>query len=110
MLIISFFLDSIHVEASDLEGQRNQSDYDLISSFHLYVSELSKQLFFWADSFSNHHLVEGGSFLPVNDLNGDRVPVRSNFGLQLQESLITLATQQGMGVIEYKADRDLNLG
>ncbi len=31
-------------------------------------------------------------------------------GLQLQESLITLATQQGMGVIEYKADRDLNLG
>lgn len=110
VLIISFFLHSIHVEASDSGGPNNQSDYDLVSNFQLYVSEFAKQLFFRSDSFSNQDLVAVGSFLPVSDLNGDQVPVSSTFGLQLQESLMTLATQQGMGVIEYKTARDLNLG
>ena len=110
VLSISLFLYSIHAQASDSEGSIPKQDYDLLSSFQLYVSEFAKQLFFRSGGFTAQDLVAVGSFLPVDDLKGDGVPVNSNFGLQLQESLITLAAQQGMGVIEYKTVTDLSLG
>lgn len=107
---------TITVHYAYAEKSRNfdglmRNDYQLSSNFHFYVSELARQLF--GDkkyAFSSDDLVAVGSFLPVDDLKGDQVPASSNFGLQLQESLITLATQQGLSVVEYKTVNQLNMG
>jgi TolB-like protein len=43
-----------------------------------------------------------GTILPTTLSSGESLPSHSTLGLQIQESLITFATQAGLKVIEYK--------
>ncbi|TWX67487.1 hypothetical protein ESZ39_13365 [Colwellia sp. C1TZA3] len=70
---------------------------------HQYVTQLAKQLFLTSDMIRLNKRVAVGTFLPMMDINGKYMPASNALGQQIQESFVTLATQAGMSVIEFKA-------
>ncbi len=90
---------------------------------HYYVEQLAKQLFITSEDIVLDKTIVVSTFLPVNEITRQQsitnTPFKSdNFiGHQIQESFITLATQAGLKVTEFKTatsikienDRDLML-
>ena len=71
-------------------------------STHHYVAVLAKQLFFTAKPIYMEKSVAVGTFLPTESIDGKNMPSTNELGQQIQESLVTLATQAGLNVIEFK--------
>ena len=69
---------------------------------HHYVAQLAKQLFFTAKPIQLEQSVAVGTFLPTERINGKNMPAKNLLGQQIQESFMTLATQAGLNVIEFK--------
>lgn len=94
------------------ENQRNQTSAlsELKKdSFHSYISALANQLFYSGNRLQLNETIAVGSFLPIDDLQGKKLPQGSSLGQQIQESMVTLATQAGMNVIEFKTTNTLKL-
>jgi TolB-like protein len=51
-----------------------------------------------------------GTILPSSLKSGNNLPANPEFGLQVQESLLTLATQAGLNVVEYKTRGTIKIG
>jgi TolB-like protein len=90
---------------SSNEQQLNHRD----TSLHQHITQLARQLFSSSNRLQFNETVAVGSFLPVEDLAGNNVPLNATLGQQIQESLVTLSTQAGMNVIEYKTANSLKL-
>lgn len=83
-------------------------------SIHHYVEQLARQLFLTSRAIKLNQSVAVGTFLPMADLGGKKVPYANTpytnvIGQQVQESFVTLATQAGMNVIEFKTTRAIKI-
>jgi TolB-like protein len=77
--------------------------------FHTYIDQLARQLFSSTHNINIHQLIAVGSFLPMDDLTGKHLPQESVLGQQIQESFVTLATQAGLNVVEFKTAKTIKL-
>lgn len=72
------------------------------NSLHGHVERLARQLLSTSQLINTTNTVAVGTILPTMHSGGDLLPSNLALGLQIQESLITFATQAGLKVIEYK--------
>jgi len=72
------------------------------NSLHMHVEKLTRQLLSTAQFIDTNNTVAVGTILPTMYSSGESLPSHSALGLQIQESLMTFATQAGLKVIEYK--------
>jgi TolB-like protein len=93
---------------TDLISETNDVD-DVTSStahssnaLHKHVEKLTRQLLSTSQLINTAKTVAVGTILPTTLSSGESLPSYSTLGLQIQESLITFATQVGLKVIEYK--------
>jgi TolB-like protein len=93
---------------TDLMSKSNDVD-DVTSStthssnaLHKHVEKLTRQLLSTSQLINTAKTVAVGTILPTTLSSGESLPSHSILGLQIQESLITFATQAGLKVIEYK--------
>lgn len=71
-------------------------------SLHAHVEQLARQLFDTTNAFDVSRPVIVGTFLPAETLGSESNANIASYGLQLQESLVTFATQAGLNVVEFK--------
>jgi TolB-like protein len=69
---------------------------------HRHVEKLVRQLLSTSQLIDKTNTVAVGTILPTIHSNGESLPSHLALGLQIQESLMTFATQAGLKVIEYK--------
>jgi TolB-like protein len=72
------------------------------NSLHKHVEKLARQLLSTAQFIDTNNTVAVGTILPTMHSSGESLPTHWALGLQIQESLMTFATQAGLKVIEYK--------
>ena len=72
------------------------------NTLHRHVEKLVTQLLSTSQLIDKTNTVAVGTILPTMDTSGESLPSRSALGLQIQESLMTFASQAGLKVIEYK--------
>jgi TolB-like protein len=78
-------------------------------SVHHYVEQLTKQLLLTAKPIDLTQSVAVGTFLPTESINGKDMPTANILGQQIQESFVTLATQAGLNVIEFKTAKAIKI-
>lgn len=69
---------------------------------HYKMMMLANKLFSTAQGIEPSQPVAVGTFLPVSQLGETLMPTDNLIGHQVQESFITLGTQAGLNVIEFK--------
>lgn len=72
------------------------------NTLHRHVEKLTRQLLNTSQLIDKTNTVAVGTILPTMHSNGESLPSHLALGLQIQESLMTFATQAGLKVIEYK--------
>lgn len=87
----------------------NASNPHPSNSLHGHVEKLARQLFNTSQLIDTTNTVAVGTILPTMHHGGDLLPLNLALGLQIQESLITFATQAGLKVIEYKTMRNIKI-
>ncbi|NRD71810.1 hypothetical protein HQQ94_00775 [Shewanella sp. VB17] len=76
---------------------------------HKNVTNLANNLFFSAKNIRLAQSVAVGTFLPINLTNNSSLAEQNFIGLQIQESFITLATQAGLSVVEFKTSSTIKI-
>ncbi|MFT5676404.1 MAG: TolB-like protein [Paraglaciecola sp.] len=79
-------------------------------ALHRQVENLARQLFSTSQTIDITQTVAIGTILPAFTSSGGTLPLDSALGVQIQESLMTFATQAGMKVIEYKTMPAIKIG
>ena len=93
---------------TDLMGDSNDltdvpaSNAHPSNSLHGHVEKLARQLLSTSQFIDTSNTVAVGTILPTMYSDGETLPSHLALGLQIQESLMTFATQAGLKVIEYK--------
>lgn len=72
------------------------------NTLHKHVEQLARQLLTTSQTFDNLGVIAVGTVLPAYTASGESLPQDEAVSLQVQESLITFATQAGLRVVEYK--------
>jgi TolB-like protein len=72
------------------------------NSLHKHVENLARQLLSTSQYIDTNNTVAVGTILPTMNSGGELLPDQAALGLQIQESLMTFATQAGLKVLEYK--------
>lgn len=72
------------------------------NSLHGHVEKLARQLLSTSQLIDTSNTIAVGTILPAMSPSGEPLPSQLALGLQIQESLMTFATQAGLKVIEYK--------
>lgn len=72
------------------------------NTLHKHVEKLARQLLSTSQIIDNVGTVAVGTILPAMTNNGEPLPQERALGIQIQESLMTFATQAGLQVVEYK--------
>lgn len=72
------------------------------NSLHRHVESLVRQLLNTSQLIDVTNTVAVGTILPTVHFSGEPLPSQLALGLQIQESLMTFATQAGLKVVEYK--------
>lgn len=81
----------------------NQSSYNKTSeTLHQHVTHLANNLFSTSKEFAIRYPIAVGTFLPIKQINGKNLPQEKEVGHLIQESFITLGTQAGLNIVEYK--------
>lgn len=93
------FETAVSSESVIPKQQVNNSSENLI---HQHVTRLANTLFSSAKNIKLNQSVAVGTFLPVSLTNEKSKLEQRNIGLQIQESFITLGSQAGLNIIEYK--------
>ena len=100
------FFDEYNV--TTIEEKTNSSDVNHVLtrdnkiSIHQRMNKLANALFSHATDIELSQSVAIGTFLPIQLTNSPNLAEQNYIGLQIQESLITLATQAGLNVVEFK--------
>lgn len=80
------------------------------NTLHRQIENLARQLFSTAQAIDSSQIVAIGTILPAYTTSGRTLPLDPALGVQIQESLMTFATQAGMKVIEYKTMPAIKIG
>jgi len=116
LLLVSTMLNSCSNLAFNTEqNQTTQSQINPQSTnkpqyMHFYVEQLTRQLLATANNIDLKKSIAVGTILPSSLKSGNNLPANPEFGLQVQESLLTLATQAGLNVLEYKTRGTIKIG
>lgn len=86
---------------TELEGVDTSNSYSS-NSLHMHVEKLARQLLSTSQFIDTNNTVAVGTILPTVYSSGEPLPSHASLGLQIQESLMTFATQAGLKVLEYK--------
>ncbi|MGJ8691256.1 MAG: FlgO family outer membrane protein [Thalassotalea sp.] len=78
-------------------------------SIHFYAERLAKQFFVTSENININKTIAVGTFLPIEHLSGNTLPQADAVAHQLQESFVTIATQVGLSVIEFKAMSNIKI-
>ncbi|MCP4321436.1 MAG: hypothetical protein GY951_18500 [Psychromonas sp.] len=76
---------------------------------HQHITRLANKLFSSARGVNLDKSIAVGTFLPITLLKEDNQPDQNAMGLQIQESLVTLAMQAGLTIVEYKTMSSIKL-
>jgi TolB-like protein len=79
------------------------------NTLHKHVEKLARQLLSTSQFIDKTNVVAVGTILPTMQANGEPLPSHLALGLQIQESLMTFATQAGLKVIEYKTMTNIKI-
>jgi TolB-like protein len=71
-------------------------------SLHFHVERLARQLFDTANGFDVTRPMIVGTFLPAVNYDNSSDTQLTPYGVQIQESFATFATQAGLKIIEFK--------
>jgi TolB-like protein len=98
-------------EPVTLEHQVNSASENLV---HHHITRLANTLFSSAENIKLNQSVAVGTFLPVSlgneKIRNEKSSIeKSHIGLQIQESFVTLGTQAGLKIIEYKTMSSIKL-
>jgi TolB-like protein len=85
-----------------VDNRKSLPNFAAQNSLHRHVEQLARQLLSTSQVIDNLNTVAIGTILPTYSNNGQTLPQEKVLGLQIQESLMTFATQAGLHVIEYK--------
>jgi TolB-like protein len=100
---------------TDWVGDSNNLAYVKTSSVHSsntlhgHVENLARQLLSTSQLMDPNKTVAVGTILPTMNTGGETLPSHLALGLQIQESLMTFATQAGLKVIEYKTMQNIKI-
>jgi TolB-like protein len=100
---------------TDWVGDSNNLAYVKTSSVHSsntlhgHVENLARQLLSTSQLIDPNKTVAVGTILPTMYSGGEPLPSHLALGLQIQESLMTFATQAGLKVIEYKTMHNIKI-
>jgi TolB-like protein len=72
------------------------------NTLHRHVENLVRQLLNTSQFDDNTSTIAVGTILPTMHSGGESLPSHTALSLQIQESLMTFATQAGLKVIEFK--------
>ncbi|MDP5030559.1 MAG: FlgO family outer membrane protein [Paraglaciecola sp.] len=97
-------------ETSSNQGQQQDSNTPKPQFMHFYVEQLTRQLLATSNNIDQKKSIAVGTILPSTLKSGNNLPADPQFGLQIQESLLTLVTQAGLSVIEYKTMPSIKIG
>ncbi|MCF2946496.1 hypothetical protein L0668_00075 [Paraglaciecola aquimarina] len=89
--------DNLNSNTYQQEANFHQQD-----TLHRHVEKLARQLLSSSQLIDNVRTVAVGTILPAVEDSGDSLPQAKMLGIQIQESLMTFATQAGLQVVEYK--------
>lgn len=101
-------LNSIN-ESSINSNSRNPSSNTQPQSVHFYAEKLAEQFFITSENIDMKKTIAVGTFLPINNMNGNSLPQANPIAHQLQESFVTIAAQVGLKVIEFKTMSQLKI-
>jgi TolB-like protein len=99
-----------HGQNSDKSGKIKAENANQAQYMHFYVEQLTRQLLATANNIDLKKSIAVGTILPSSLETGNNLPANPQFGLQIQESLLTLATQAGLSVVEYKTMGSIKMG
>lgn len=71
-------------------------------NIHQHITRLGNKLFSSSKSIELDQQVAVGTFLPINQIGGSELPVENVLGQQIQESFVTVGTQAGLRIVEFK--------
>lgn len=71
-------------------------------TLHKQVTLLANNLFSTSKDFAIRYPVAVGTFLPIQQIDGQNLPQDKEVGHLIQESFVTLGTQAGLNIVEYK--------
>ena len=100
---------SLTLNDSDADNTQHNPSHSTKYSIHYYVEQLARQLFQTSKDIKLNQSVAVGTFLPITDLEGKNLPSSNILGQQIQESLVTLATQAGLNVVEFKTSKAIKI-
>ncbi len=109
VLIITLLLLSACSKLLHITHPARQAPVSSDASLHHHISQLAKQMFSSSSRLRLNKSIAVGSFLPVEDLSGKSIPPSATLAQQIQESFVTLSSQSGMNVIEFKTTHSLKL-
>ena len=72
-------------------------------TLHFYVEQMARQLFDTTNAFDVSRPIIIGTFLPAGSLQTGDNHALLPYGIQMQESFATFATQAGLNIVEFKA-------
>lgn len=93
-------------EPALLQQENKSANENLI---HQHITRLANTLFSSARNINLSQAVAVGTFLPISLINEKEISEHSYIGLQIQESFITLGSQAGLNIIEYKTMSSIKL-
>ncbi|MEP1449103.1 MAG: FlgO family outer membrane protein [Paraglaciecola sp.] len=85
-----------HVVVKDAKSEHPSN------TLHGHVEKLARQLLGTSQFFDTANTIAIGTILPTMGASGESLPSNMALGLQIQESLMTFATQAGLQVIDFK--------
>lgn len=98
-LVLSLFMLAGCANKAALSAQSNADQQD---NLHLHVERMIRQMFDTAGRIHPGSPLAIGTILPAQLEGGKSLPEHRALSLQIQESLVTFATQAGLSVIEFK--------
>lgn len=79
-----------------------EANQDQTLTIHDHVTRIGNKLFKSSKHIKLKQGVAIGTFIPINKLNGNSLPSDDFLGHQIQESFVTVGTQAGLNIIEFK--------
>lgn len=96
--------------SGDEQAQITKVQPHSTNSLHRHVEKIARQLLNTSQFIDTSHTLAVGTILPATPPRGGSLPQHSSMALQIQESLMTFATQAGLKVVEYKAMPTIKIG
>mgnify|MGYP000288621850 CR=1 FL=1 len=95
-------IEAYQKQSRPIEARQAYAPPSSEGSVHYHVEKLARQLFDTTNAFDVSRPMVVGTFLPADNLSGESNQTLMPYGIQIQESFATFATQAGLNIVEFK--------